>query len=384
MVVGSRVLRATVFAGLTMTRMPSPRPHAGVMDITPYKGGEGDAPGIENVIKLSSNESALGPSPKAIDAFKAAAAALYRYPDGEARVLREAIGQRHGLAPAQIICGAGSDELISLLITAYAGPGEEVLYSQHGFLMYRISAMAAGALPVAAPESDLRADVDQLLAHVTSRTRIVFIANPNNPTGSYMTAADMQRLRDGLPDHVILAIDAAYAEFVGAPDYTAGRALVDAHDNVVMLRTFSKIYGLSALRVGWCYAPPAIADALNRVRGPFNVNAAAQVAAVAAIEDVDFEAQARAHNDQWLPWLMGELAGLGLPPAPSVGNFVIADFGKAARAQAAFAFLKTRGIFVREVGGYGLPQFLRITVGRADDNAAVIAALKDFVAASPA
>ncbi len=367
-----------------MTNPLSPRPHAGVMDITPYQGGAADAPGVDNIVKLSSNESPLGPSPKAIDAFKAAAATLHRYPDGEARLLREAIGRRHGLPAGQIVCGAGSDELISLLIAAYAGPGEEVLYTEHGFLMYRISAMAVGAVPVAAPERDLRADVDALLARVTSRTRIVFLANPNNPTGSYVTAAELQRLRDGLPGDVILAIDAAYAEYVGASDYSAGQALVHAHDNVVMLRTFSKIYGLSALRVGWCYAAPAIADALNRVRGPFNVNAAAQAAAVAAIEDAAFEAQARAHNDRWLPWLARELTALGLPTAPSVGNFLIADFGAAARAEAGFAFLRGRGILVRLIAGYGLPKHLRLSVGLADDNAAVVAALKDFVAANPA
>lgn len=363
--------------------MAGPRPHAGVMDITPYKGGEADAPGVDNVIKLSSNESALGPSPKAIEAFKAYADELHRYPDGEARLLREAIGRRHGLPPEQIVCGAGSDELISLLIAAYAGPGEEVLYSAHGFLMYRLSAMAAGATPVAAPETDLRADVDKLLDHVTSRTRIVFIANPNNPTGSYLSASEVKRLRDGLPADVILAVDAAYAEFVGANDYSAGRELVEASDNTVMLRTFSKIYGLSALRVGWCFAPPAIADALNRVRGPFNVNAAAQAAAIAAIEDEVAEGKARAHNDTWLPWMTEQLTALGLSPNPSVGNFLIVGFGAGERAEQAFAFLKARGILVRSVAGYGLPQYLRISIGREEENEAAIAALRDFVAANP-
>ncbi len=363
--------------------MVVPRPHAGVMDITPYKGGEADAPGVDNVIKLSSNESALGPSPRAVEAFRSLAGDLHRYPDGEAKALRAAIARRHGLDAERIVCGAGSDELISLLIGAYAGPGEEVLYSAHGFLMYRISAMAAGATPVAAPETDLRADVDKLLACVTSRTRIVFVANPNNPTGSYLSADELKRLRDGLPDDVILAVDAAYAEFVGANDYAAGRELVEAGDNTVMLRTFSKIYGLSALRVGWCFAPPAIADALNRVRGPFNVNAAAQAAAIAAMEDDAAEGAARAHNDEWLPWLAKELDALGLAPRPSVCNFLIADFGSAARAAQGFEFLKARGILVRMVAGYGLPEYLRISVGRAAENEAVIAALKDFVAATP-
>jgi histidinol-phosphate aminotransferase len=364
--------------------MVAPRPHAGVMDITPYKGGEADAPGVGSVIKLSSNESALGPSAKAVEAYRAMAGELHRYPDGEARRLRQAISRRHNLPAQQIVCGAGSDELISLLITAYAGAGEEVLYSAHGFLMYRISAMSAGAIPVAAEETDLRADVDKLLAKVTSRTRIVFVANPNNPTGSYLSAAELRRLRAGLPDDVILAVDAAYAEYVGAADYTAGQELVEAGDNVVMLRTFSKIYGLSALRVGWCYAPTAIADALNRVRGPFNVSAAAQAAAVAAIEDEAAERAARVHNDTWLPWLAGELDALGLTPRPSVGNFLIADFGSAARAEQAFGFLKSRGILVRMIAGYGLPHYLRITVGREEDNKAVIGALKEFVAANPA
>ena len=365
-----------------MAGTSNPRPHAGVMDITPYKGGAADAPDVDTVIRLASNESALGPSPRAIDAYKDIAAELHRYPDGEAWLLRNAIGRRHGLDPAQIVCGAGSDELISLLITAYAGPGEEVLHSQHGFLMYRISAMAAGATPIAAPETDFCADVDKLLAHVTSRTRIVFLANPNNPTGTYLSTAEMQRLRDGLPPNVILAIDAAYAEYVSADDYMPGQSLVLEHDNVVMLRTFSKIYGLSALRVGWSFASPMVADVLNRVRGPFNINSAAQAAAVVAVEDVEFEAKVRAHNDRWLPWLANELVALGVPTVPSVGNFLIADFGSAVRADLACKFLSGRGILVRAVGGYGLPQYLRVTIGREDETRAVVSALKAFVATS--
>ena len=360
--------------------MSNPTPRPGIMGIAPYVGGESVLDGQNDVIKLSSNENAFGPSPLAQAAYTEAAANLHRYPDGGCTSLRAAIAELHGLDAERIVCGAGSDEIISLLCQAYAGPGDEVLYSQHGFLMYRISAMAAGATPIAAPETDLRADVDKLLAHVTSRTRIVFIANPNNPTGTYLTAAEMQRLRDGLPPYVILAIDAAYAEYANADDYTAGQSLVAAHDNVVMLRTFSKIYGLSALRVGWCFAPPMIADVLNRVRGPFNVNAAAQAAAVAAVEDVAFEANARAHNDTWLPWLADELTALGLPTVPSAGNFLIADFGSSARAQAASSFLEGRGILVRAVGGYGLPHYLRIAIGREDENKAVVAALKVFVA----
>jgi histidinol-phosphate aminotransferase len=298
--------------------------------------------------------------------------------------LRAALGRHHGLDPARIVCGAGSDELIALLQRAYAGPGTEVLYSRHGFLMYPIGAKAVGATPIAVPERALTADVDGILARITERTRIVFIANPNNPTGTYLSADEMARLHAGLPPHVVLAIDAAYAEFVNRNDYEPGIALVNRASNVVMLRTFSKIYALAGLRLGWAYCPPAIADVLNRIRGPFNVAAPTLAAGVAAVEDVAALARARAHNDRWLPWLSERLQAIGLELTPSVGNFVLARFPDATRhdADAAFAFLHSRGILTRQMGGYGLPECLRITIGTGEEMETVAAALTEFMAAS--
>ena len=266
-----------------MTTASGPVPGPGILDIAPYVPGEAKAEGVARPIRLASNESALGPSPMAIAAYRALADEIHRYPDGGSVDLRAALGRYHGLDPERIVCGAGSDELIALLIRAYAGVGDEVLYSRHGFLMHPIGARSVGATPVAVPEQDLTADVDGFLARVTDKTRIVFIANPNNPTGTYLSAEQLARLHRGLPRHVVLAIDAAYAEFVNRNDYEPGIALVNRADNVVMLRTFSKIYALAGLRLGWAYCPPAIADVLNRIRGPFNVSLAAQAAGVAAV-----------------------------------------------------------------------------------------------------
>jgi histidinol-phosphate aminotransferase len=365
-----------------MTERTGPVPRPGILDIAPYVGGEAKAEGVARPIRLASNESALGPSGKAIAAYRALAEEIHRYPDGSAAELRAALGRRHGLDPERIVCGAGSDELITLLLRAYAGTGDEVLYSRHGFLMYAIGAQAVGATPVAAPERDLHADVDALLAHVTPRTRIVLIANPNNPTGTYLGIDAMARLHAGLPSAVLLAIDAAYAEFVDRNDYEPGVRLVDRADNVVMLRTFSKIYGLAGLRLGWAYCPPAIVDVLNRIRGPFNVTAPAIAAGIAAVEDEEAFARARAHNAHWLPWLSERLTALGLPVTPSVCNFVLPRFPDDPRrnAEAAFEFLRARGILTRKMAAYGLPQHLRITIGTGEEMEAVVAALGEFMA----
>jgi histidinol-phosphate aminotransferase len=365
-----------------MSAASGPVPGPGILDIEPYVGGDAKLEGVARPIRLASNESALGPSPKAIAAYRALAGDIHRYPDGGADELRHALGAAHDLDPARIVCGAGSDELIGLLLRCYAGPGTEVLYSRHGFLMYPIGAQSVGATPVAVPERDLTADVDAILARVTERTRIVFIANPNNPTGTYLSRSEMARLHAGLPGNVLLAIDAAYAEFVNRNDYDPGVKLVDAAKNVVMLRTFSKIYALAGLRLGWGYFPPAIADVLNRVRGPFNVSSPALAAGVAALEDTEALAEARAHNDRWQPWLNERLAALGLNPTPSVGNFVLPRFAESGKhtADAAFAYLQKHGILARKMGGYGLPQALRITVGTAGENEKVAAALAQFMA----
>jgi histidinol-phosphate aminotransferase len=361
--------------------MTTPTPRPGILEIAPYVGGEAVLPGIDKPIRLASNEGALGASPRAMAAYRALAGDLHRYPDGAAQELRAALGQRHGLDPARIVVGAGSDELIALLVRAYAGPGDDVLYSRHGFLMYAIAATTAGAKPVAAPEHELTADVDALIAHAGARTRLVFLANPNNPTGTYLSRDQIKRLRAGLPGRALLVIDAAYAEFVGRNDYAAGADLVDETDNTVMIRTFSKIHGLAALRLGWAYGPPAVIDVLNRVRGPFNVGAAAQAAGVAALGDQAHVDAARTHNDIWQPWFTERVRALGLAVVPSVGNFVLVQFpGEAKRgADAAERFLKGRGILVRRMGGYGLPDALRITIGLEHEMRAVVAALAAFL-----
>ncbi|MDH3663683.1 MAG: histidinol-phosphate transaminase [Alphaproteobacteria bacterium] len=361
--------------------MASPRPRPGILEIQPYVGGKAEAKGAARTIKLSANESALGPSPKAIDAIEAALADSHRYPDGGADRLRAAIGRRFELDPERIVCGSGSDELIHLLIAAYAGPGEEVLYSAHGFLMYRLNALAAGATPVAAPETGLRTDIDALLARVTSRTRLVFIANPNNPTGSYITADELSRLHAGLPEDVVLVIDAAYAEYAHRDDYTTGRELIDRAENVVMTRTFSKMFGLAALRLGWLYAPPGIVDVLNRVRGPFNVNSLAQTAGIAALEDLDHQERSIAHNDHWLPRMTQAISGLGLSVHPSIANFVLIEFPAdgAKTASAASTWLEKDGITARPMTAYGLPHCLRLSIGQAEDNKAAIDSLEGFM-----
>jgi histidinol-phosphate aminotransferase len=366
-----------------MSTAAGPAPRPGLLDIAPYVAGDAKIPGVERPIRLASNESALGPSAKAIAVYRALAGEIHRYPEGAADELREALGRHHGLDPARIVCGAGSDELITLLLRSYAGPGDEVLYSRHGFLMYPINAQTVGATPVAAPERALTTDVDALLERVTERTRIVFVANPNNPTGTYLGATEMVRLHAGLPPSVVLAIDAAYSEFVNRNDYEAGVALVDRADNVVMLRTFSKVYALAGLRLGWAYCPPAIADILNRMRSPFNVNAPALAAGVAAVEDVEALVRAQAHNRRWLAWFSERLEALGLPLTPSVANFVLARLPDDPRknADTVFASLQSRGILTRKMGAYGLPQYLRITVGTGEEMERVAATLGEIMAA---
>lgn len=358
--------------------MTAPTPKPGIMNIAPYVGGKSKAkPGVR-VVKLSSNENPLGPSPAGAKAYAELAAQLHRYPDGTCAALREAIAEVKNLPIDQLICGAGSDELIGLLVHAYAGAGDEVLYSQHGFLMYKIYAQGAGATPVTAPEKNLRADVDALLAAVTPRTKILFIANPNNPTGSYLSKDELKRLHAGLPKHVVLAIDGAYAEYADAPDYSCGRELVAGNENVICLRTFSKIYGLPSLRLGWGYGSPAIIDVLNRLRGPFNVSAPAIAAGAAAIRDTAFVESTKAFNKQWLTWLSAEISKLGLKVYPSIGNFILVEF-PAGKAASANAFLMERGLIVRDMVAYGLPDCLRITIGLEEDNRAVAKALAEFL-----
>ena len=353
----------------------------GIEAIAPYVGGDSALPGRQRAIRLAANEGALGPSPMAVAAFEEMAAEIHRYPDGASAELRGALAELHGLDAARIVCGAGSDELIALLCRAYAGPGDEVLHTEHAFLMYAIAARTAGATPVAAPERGLTADVDALLERVTGKTRILFLANPNNPTGTYLPASELDRLRAGLGEDVLLVIDAAYAEYVARDDYTPGADLVEAGDNVVMTRTFSKLYALGGLRLGWAYCPADVAGVLNRVRNPFNVAAPAQAAGLAALRDTAFADAGRAHNATWLPWITEQVRALGLEALDSAGNFVLVSFPNAPGrdADAADAFLKGRGIIVRRMGAYGLPNSLRITVGREDEMHAVAEALDALV-----
>ncbi len=363
---------------MPLSQLPQPKP--GILDIAPYVGGKSQSKSGKPVVKLSSNESPLGASPEAINAYKEAAEHLHRYPDGNAVKLREAIADVQKLPFEQIMCGCGSDELIGLLVHAYAGAGDEVLYPEHGFLMYKIYAQSFGATPVTAKEKGLRTDVDTLLAAVTPRTKIVFVANPNNPTGSYINKAEMKRLHDGLPPHVILAIDGAYAEYPRSDDYSDGRELVAASQNVVMLRTFSKIYGLSALRLGWAYAPAHIVDVLNRIRGPFNVSSPSISAGAAAMRDEAFTEKARVFNEKWLPWLSKELTAIGLTVHPSIGNFILVQFpGGKHSASAANLYMMDEGLIPREVANYGLPDCLRITIGLEENNRAVVKALTNFM-----
>ena len=366
---------------MTMAQdMARPQPRAGIMDIDAYVPGKSTAPPGVKLFKLSSNENPLGPSPKAIEAAREVATRLDIYPDGSARRLRETIGEVHGLNPANIVCTNGSDEALGLLTQIYLAPGDEAIFTEHAFMVYRIYVQAAGARPVTVRETDERADVDIILAAVTERTRIVFLANPNNPTGTYLPFAEVRRLHAGLPAHVLLVLDAAYAEYVRRNDYEAGIELVGSNRNVVMTRTFSKI-GLGGVRLGWMYAPAEIVDAVNRVRGPFNVNATAIEAGIASLRDSEHIARSVAHNAQWLAWLTEEFRKLGLRVTPSVGNFLLVHFPEAETHSAARAdeYLTARGYILRRVAGYGFPNALRMTVGTEEANRGVVAALTEFL-----
>jgi histidinol-phosphate aminotransferase len=360
---------------------PRPRPKHGVMDIAPYVPGKHGADGVAKVYKLSANETPLGASAKAVEAFKSAADSLEIYPDGQAMVLREAIAEVHGLNPANIMCGNGSDELLALAAHVFLSAGDEAIITEHGFLVYKIQTQAAGATPVVVKERDERADVDAILAAVTPRTKAVFIANPNNPTGTYLPFEEVRRLHQGLRSDILLVLDGAYAEYVQRNDYEAGIELVSSSRNVVMTRTFSKIYGLAAARIGWMYAPPDILDAMDRVRGPFNLSSAAILAGAAAIRDRAHVAAAKQHNEVWLEYLTSELTKLGLRVTPSVGNFLLLHFPDAQEksAKAADAFLTSRGLILRAVGSYGFPNALRLTVGSEEANRLVVSALTDFM-----
>ncbi|MGX0903481.1 histidinol-phosphate aminotransferase [Roseovarius sp. MBR-79] len=336
-------------------------PQPGILDIALYEGGASHVEGVANVVKLSSNENPFGPSEAAKEAFRRAAFDLHRYPSTDHASLRAAIAEVHGLDPARIVCGVGSDEIIAFLCQCYAGPGDEVIHTEHGFAMYRISALANGATPVEVPERERVTDVNAILSACTEATRLIFVANPNNPTGTMIGEAELRRLAEGLPDRALLVIDGAYAEYVEG--YDGGAALVEARENVVMTRTFSKLYGLGGLRVGWGYGPGHVVDVLNRVRGPFNLSSAALATAEAAIRDTAWAEKCREENTRLRAWLAEALAEHGVPSDTSTANFILARFGNREEAEACDAYLRAEGLIVRRVAGYKLPNCLRITVG---------------------
>ena len=367
--------------------MASPKPLAGLSRVAPYVAGESEIKGQKKVIKLAANEGPFGPSPATVEALLKAANDYHRYPDGDSRQIRQILAERHNLIFDQLICGCGSDELINLICRSYAGPGDEILYSAHGFAMYPIYGLTVGAEIVSAPETNITVDVDNLLDAVTERTSLVFVANPNNPTGTYLPEAELRRLHAGLRDDILLVIDCAYAEYIEEPDYVNGLDMVDEYENVVVLRTFSKIYGMGGIRLGWGYFPPEVGDIINRIRSPFNVSYPAQASGVAALKDIEFIKMSQAHNKKWLAWTTEQLRDLGLTVPESYANFVVARFPQAADATliekrdagSASSFLKSKGIIVRQLDGYGLPDAIRISIGLEEDMRKVVSALSEFM-----
>lgn len=360
--------------------MTEPRPNAHILELKPYHAAPSHDGSEDQAIRLSFNEGAFGPSPAARAAYEQALGCVHRYPDLHYLKLRRALADKYGIDMSRLVCGAGSDDLLTLLARAYAGPGDEIIYSQYGFAMYPIAAKSVGAVPVAVAEKDFRTDVDAILAHVTERTRIVFIANPNNPTGSYLSFDEVRRLQAGLPRRVMLVLDAAYAEYVEAADYRDGLELVEEVSNVVVTRTFSKIHALGGLRVGWGYMPVAVAEVLNRTRNPFNIAGPSVCAAIASLGDQAFLDRSRAHNTHWREWLMGQLAVRNdLRVLPSITNFVLVGLGSAELANALLRHLQDCRIQIRPMGGYALPDHVRMTIGREEEMLSLMAALKNFL-----
>jgi histidinol-phosphate aminotransferase len=361
-----------------MTDRPMPLPQ--LAKVQPYVPGEAPKPGNGPSYKMASNENPLGASPKALAVYRDLAGRVEIYPDGGAHALKAALAKRYGLDAKRILTGAGSDEIFLMLARAYLGPGDESINTAHAFAIFSMVAEQQGATPVIIPEKNFTADVDAILKAVSPKTKFIWLANPNNPTGTYLPYDEVKRLHAGLPKTVMLVLDGAYAEFVAKNDYAAGIELVSQNENVVMTRTFSKLHGLAGLRVGWAYAPAHVIDAVERVRMPFNVNLVAQAVAVTALEDEEFIQKSLEHNAKELSRLTAGLRDLGLEVADSVGNFCVAKFKDAPTAGAALEFLKARGVTIRALVGYGMPDRLRISVGSVEGNDAVLAGLKAFLA----
>ncbi len=349
-----------------------------ILEITPYKGGDSKLSNVDKIYRLASNECPYGPSPKAVALMQEIASTSHRYPDGGAHELRQELALSYGIEQEQIICGAGSDEILSFICAAYVSPGDEVIYTEHGFLMYRISTLVNGGTPVSVAEKGLKADIDTIIAAVTENTKVVFIANPNNPTGSYLTKAELAELHAQLPKHILLVIDGAYREYVDKVDYSDGCELV-ASGNVMVTGTFSKAFGLGGLRVGWGYASPEILDILNRIRGPFNVSGIALAAATASLKDKEWLNKVVEENNKLIPYVTEQLEKISLKAYPTVGNFILVDFGEDDKAIAADEYLRENGVIIRRVAAYGLPSCLRITIGTKEDMDFVIANLTEFM-----
>ncbi|MCH1569448.1 MAG: histidinol-phosphate transaminase [Alphaproteobacteria bacterium] len=361
--------------------MSGPTPKDGVLDMPAYVGGKETVDGVKNPFKLSANENPLGAGVKAqaaLSDFGSDTGDLSLYPDGGARALREKLAALNNIDAARIVCGNGSDDILSLLAQAYLGPGDEMVHTAHAFLIYKLAGRATGATPVEVAEQDLTANVDAILAAISDKTKIVFLANPNNPTGTMLDKDAVARLHKSLPDSVLLVLDGAYAEYVDPDIYPAAFDMVDAHDNVVTTRTFSKAYGLAALRLGWGYCPPQIADALNRLRGPFNINSAALHVGMAALDDQAHIEKSRAHNAQWRDWLVQQIGGLGIGVRSTQANFILLEFGDADEAARAEAAMCAAGVIPRGLAAYGLPTRLRLSIGTQDANRAALAALESF------
>jgi histidinol-phosphate aminotransferase len=356
------------------------KPGPGIMQIKPYAGGKSGFIGKKS-IKLSSNESALGPSLRVKEAFLKSLDSLAIYPDGKQYALKEAIAKNNNLDINQIICGAGSDEILTLIGNAYLTPGDEVIYPEHAFVLYKIITLANGAIPIAAPEKDLTADVDSILNLVTSKTKIIFIANPNNPTGTYLSSSEIKRLQSNIPENILLIIDGAYAEYVMANNYDCGVELVSASNNVVMTRTFSKVHALASLRIGWAYCPSHIIDVLDRIRGPFNVSIPSIMAGSAAMNDIDHVNHSVAHNAKWRDHLHNFYTELGIKVIPSVANFLLLDFKNLENinSNTLEKYLNEKNIYIRNVADYGLPTHLRITIGSEKDNETLLGEIQKYV-----
>jgi histidinol-phosphate aminotransferase len=368
---------------LDRARAPRPVPKAGIMDIHAYVPGKAKAEGVEHPVKLSANENILGSSPKAVEAYAGAAGELNIYPDSRTTLLRNAVAEAYRLEPERLIFGQGSDEVFQLLNQTFLEPGDNIVQGEYGFAAFAIGAYACQAQVKRAPEPGYRIDVDEMLKTVDERTRLVFLANPGNPTGTWIPFSEVEWLHANLPPSVVLVLDGAYSEFATSPGFNDGLDLARSSDNIVVTHTFSKLHGLAALRVGWGYAPAAIVAAVDRIRLPFNISIPGQLAAVAALGDTEFQEASIAHVERWLPWLTQQIGGLGLDAVgPSATNFLLVGFPKTGKtAAAADEFLSARGLLTRRVLNYGLPDHLRITIGLEEHNRAVVEALAAFMQA---